>query len=342
MNFLCKLFGCEPDCEEAVLWQQRDCERRLSEVHREHEAEYKKLRKIKDRWEDGALEWERKYLNMRDLRDAWKEKHQGCRDELNAKPKPSKAIKSLAIQDGKFIINGRETRLFGASKREMICASAGVISNLSYNHRWVKKLILASNTNYIRVFAPKDLAFFRNEVIEYLEAGKVVEVELWDAGNPHRAYAAYWLDIFNAVKDLPVIFDAHNEFADYDGVSKAHEIVSHVVAHGGLISAGAWGSSTHGKESANDFKMLTNKYQIVSHHRQWTKASILADKEPGKPLILNELHSRDVSLQQMKDMVTAFSKLDVQGVQIYSLGNWDANNGENFKKILDYMGGLVK
>jgi len=206
----------------------------------------------------------------------------------------------------------------------------------------VKKLILASNTNYIRVFAPKDLVFFRNEVIEYLEAGKVVEVELWDAGKPDRAYQADWKDTFNAVKDLPVYFDANNEFVNQGGVRTTYIIVEYVVAHGGLISAGAWGSSINGKEEAAAFKAATNKYQIASHHREWIKGSILADREAGKPLILNELHSRDVTLQQMKDMVKTFSKLDVQGVQIYSLGNWDANNGWNFKKILDYVGGLVK
>ena len=164
MSFFCKLFRCKPNCDEARREEQADCERRINEVHRGHEAEYERLLRLKDRWEDGALEWQEKYLNMRDLRDAWKEKYQGCRDELNAKPEPSKAIKSLTIQDGKFIVNGRETRLYGASKREMICAGAGVVSDLSYDYWQVKKAILASKINYIRAIAPKDfLIYFRED-----------------------------------------------------------------------------------------------------------------------------------------------------------------------------------
>jgi len=330
MNFICKLFGCKPNCDDAREAEQEDCAQRLDAVHKGHEAEYVKLNKVKKRWEDRAEEWRLKY--------------QGCRDELNAKPEPSKAIKSLTIQDGKFIVNGIETELYGAFKRKAFAIGSGdyPASNVNYTYKDIEEDFLNSKANYFRAIAPLDLVYFRKKLEKYLEAGKVAQVELWDAGNPNRAYAAHWKDIFNAVKDLPVIFDAHNEFILIGGGPKADRIVNYVTSHGGLIAAGAWGSSTHGKVEADMFKIMNNKYQIVSHHRDWNEASILADKEPGKPLILSELHSRDVSLQQMKDMVTAFSKLDVQGIQVFSLDNWGSGAGSNFRNILNFMGGLVK
>jgi len=304
-------------------------------------------------WRKRALKWRKRYLAMKIERtkwrkqsDIWQEDCEDCEEELaeckeEPDPQPDPAIKSLTIKNGKFIVNGKVTKLIGVSKREMICASAGVVPDLSYDPYRVKKSIIASNTNYIRVLAPKDLVFFRQEVIDYLEAGKVVEVELFDAGKPDREYQAHWKNTFNAARDLPVFFDAHNEFVDKSLVSEVNTIVNYIVDHGGLICAGAWGSSNYGEKYSKEFKAMNNKYQIVSHHREWTKASIEGDREPGKPLVWNEIHTMDNNLEAAKTRLK-LGYLICEGVQLYPLGNFDKNNGAKFQQILDYAGSLVK
>jgi len=47
MNFICKLFRCKNNCDDARREEQADCERRINEVHRGHEAEYERLRNLK-------------------------------------------------------------------------------------------------------------------------------------------------------------------------------------------------------------------------------------------------------------------------------------------------------
>jgi len=258
----------------------------------------------------------------------------------NGQPSPNnKAIKSIEIKNGKFSVNGKETKLLGISKREMLAVGSGDLSDPKhdYSYAWIKQAIKKSKANYIRVIIPKNIAFAKQEIKDYLASGIVVEVELFDAGYPNRPYQAHWKDTFDALKDLPVFFDSHNEFCDRYHVNEVVAIINYVTSHGGLIGAGAWGSSAHGKEYAEELKQATSKYQIVTHHRQWTKTSIDIDREAGKPLICNELHTRDHNLKQIKSFMKMMYQ-NSEGIQVYSLLNFGWGEGSNFQKLLDFVG----
>jgi len=267
-------------------------------------------------------------------------------------PSPvNEAVKSLHIHNGVFHINGTATKLIGVSKREMLAVGAGflealrmdysikpvqALSSVNYDYPKLKQAILNSQSNYVRVIIPKNLPFARKEIKDFLAHGIVVEVELFDAGNPDRTYQAHWEDAFHALQDLPVFFDAHNEFCDKDYVGEVVAIINYVTGYGKLIGAGAWGSSIHGREYSDKLKQATNKYHIVTHHRKWTEASLLADKEIDKPLIMNEIHTRDHNLTQIKALMKMGYE-NCEGVQVYSLQNFGSGENSNFQKILDYV-----
>jgi hypothetical protein len=262
-----------------------------------------------------------------------------CKEE-EPDPEPDRpSIKSLKIHNGKFCINGRITKLIGVSKREMLAVGSGDLTDLkyNYNYNWIKQAIINSKVNYIRVIIPKNITFARNEVVRFLENGIVLEIELFDAGKPDRAWQTSWQNAFNLFSDLPVFFDAHNEFLDSNQIQKTKEIIDYVTAQGGLIGVGAWGNSDHGQEYSDQLKQATNKYQIVTHHRQWTQASITKNKEPGKPLAWNELHTRDHNLNQIKNFMKMGHK-NCEALQVYSLLNFGWGNDSKFQKLLDYVG----
>lgn len=272
----------------------------------------------------------------------WRDKYQDCMKKKPKpeppKPKPSKAIKSLTVRKNTFLVNGKPTKLYGVSKREMIAVGSGDYpqSKVNYTYKEIKTAILSSNINYIRVLAGKNLGFFRKEVKDYLSHGINVEVELFDAGEPNRAWQAHWKNTFNAVEDLPVFFDAHNEFLELNVVDSVRNTVEYVTSNGGIISAGAWSGAT-GKKLAAKFKKKCTAYQIVSHHRDWTARSLVESMESGKPIIMNEIHTRDISLQRAKDLFKFAFNWGCVGVNIYSLLNWGIGAGSNFQKILDYV-----
>jgi len=317
-----------------------------------HYADHRRTKMTKKYWKKKALYWKEKFQDMRESRamqramsQEWRKKYKDCREELKEceeEPNPQPAIKSLSIREGKFIVNDKQTKLIGAFKREAFVVGAGTFPKpVNYTYVELKDAFFKSKANYFRVIAPKNLAYFRNEIIDYLNHGKVAEVELYNAGRSSCKYQADWKDTFNAVKDLPVIFDAMNEFMDYEVIEYVNMIVNYVVDHGGLICAGAWGASNHGEEYAKEFKAGNSKYQIVSHHREWTQSSINSDRELGKPLLWSEIHTRDYGLEAIKGRLKLGYQI-CEGVQVYSLLNFGMGPGSNFQKILDYTGSLVK
>jgi len=280
--------------------------------------------------------------NEREAKEKCWESYEKCKEELeeckgeDEEPKP---IKSLIIKNGKFAINDKITKLIGVSKREMLAVGSGDLpeSEVNYKYKDIKTAILNSECNYVRVIIPLDINFARKEIESYLNLGIVVEAELFDAANPSRKYQTHWKTAFNTLKDLPIFFDAHNEFMDLDLTDKVRNIIKYVTYNGGLVGAGAWGSSAHGKEYSDILKNKTDKYQIVTHHRQWIKASIDADRETGKCLLMNELHTRDHNLSQIKQLMKDMYNW-CDGVQVYSLLNWGSGEGSNFQKLLNYIG----
>jgi len=325
MNIFCKWFCKQKDCTEEIAREvkkaQEDCNRII--VAREQ--------LLKQGWDYEIAEWKQKY-------DECMKNRPNPQPQPDPEPPASKAIKSLEVKDGKFYVNGRATKLYGVSKREAIAVGSGDCpkSEVNYAYTEIKKAILNSNINYIRVLAGKNLKFFRSEVIDYLNHGIIVEVELFDAGNPNREYQADWQDTFDAVKDLPVFFDAHNEFTERSVVVTVKIIVEHVKNHGGIISAGAW-SGAQGELLSPGFKGICNAYQVVSHHREWVKESLQESMEAGKPIIMNEIHTRDFTLQQIKNLFKSAFAWGCQGVNIYPLQNWGSGKESNFQKILDWV-----
>jgi len=326
MNWLCKLFGCkQKDCTEEIVRAVKECQDDCNRIIRERE--------IRLMEETTKLQEE---LSLEILaRESWRRKYNDC-----MKNKPSKAIKSLEVRDGKFLVNGKATKLYGVSKREMIAVGSGDCTNVNYKYADIKKAILNSNINYIRVLAGKNLDYFRKEVKDYLEHGIVVEVELFDAGNPGRGYQADWLKTFDNLKDLPVFFDSCNEFLDYNLVDVIIGIVDHVRGNGGIVSAGAW-SGERGKKLAKEFRSKCNTYQVVSHHREWDQKSLLESVEAGKPIIMNEIHTRDIDLPLAKTFFNNAFTWGCQGVNIYPLKNWGMGKDSNFQKILDWVSEFV-
>ena len=317
-KWICEKFDCKRYCQDctgeiakAVKESQEDCNRIIRKRDKLLKSEY-----------DENVKW-------------WKQKYNDCmKDKPN--PQPSKAIKSLEVKDGKFWVNGKATKLYGVSKREMIAVGSGDCTNVNYKYADIKKTILNSNINYIRVLAGKNLAYFRKEVEEYLDNGIVVEVELFDAGNLFRKYQASQVDTFEATKDLPVFFDINNEFLAEGVVDVVLAIAEYVKKHGGICSAGAW-SGENGKQLSQEFKSKCNAYQVVSHHREWTKKSLQEEMEAGKPTVMSELHTRDIDLPLAKTFFNNAFTWGCQGVNVYPLQNWGSGKDSNFQKILDFV-----
>lgn len=296
-----------------------------------------RVARVKARWAERIKKKNIKIRELRrKLRACMKKKPNPPEPPPPVPPKPDKAIKSLEVRNGKFIVNGQPTKLYGVSKRGMIAVGSGDLPGMNYTYAEIKKALFASNINLIRVLAGKNLSFFRNEVVDFLAHGKNVHVELWDAAKPHRAYQAHWKDTFNAVKDLPVFFCAHNEFTEHGGINGAKMIVEYVVNRGCIISAGAWWGA-EGKRLSKEFKAICNDYQIVDHHRNWTKESFRESMEAGKPGIMSELHTKDNSFPHIKNLFKSAFDWGCEAVNVYPLMNFGMGKGSRFQAILNYV-----
>ena len=322
MSFFCKLFRCKPNCDEARREEQADCERRINEVHRGHEAEYKKLNRVKKRWEARALKWE-EIAGMR------QENHLDCLGELSKceekleecedKPEPSKAIKSLAIQGGKFIVNGRETILIGCSRYKALFFEDeswedwGVANLEEYESELIK-----SGINYVRHGTGKDMGLLRKHCIKMGDNGVFVEVGFYNYGLRERM--GDYRQAVKATIDLPnVFYNAHNEFCAACNIDKAREIIKYVNDKGGICSAGAWGHSPNGQECSKMFDPINSDNQIIAVHREWTKGWIIKYLGHDKPVIRNEYFDINKSLgfAGMKRIMKETIDAGAQGCQYF-------------------------
>ena len=59
--------------------------------------------------------------------------------------------------------------------------------------------------------------------------------------------------------------------------------------------------------------------------------------EAGKPTVMSELHSKNITLQGMEDLFKRFFTWGCQGVNIYPLQNWGSGANSNFEKILNFV-----
>ena len=115
MNWLCKLFGCkQKDCTEEIAREVKKSQDDCNRIIRGREMRLmEEMNKLQDELKLEIL-----------ARESWREKYDACmKDKPN--PQPSKAIKSLEVRDGKFWVNGKATKLYGVSKREMIAVGSG-------------------------------------------------------------------------------------------------------------------------------------------------------------------------------------------------------------------------
>ncbi|MFW6124392.1 MAG: hypothetical protein ACOC5G_04140 [Acidobacteriota bacterium] len=267
--------------------------------------------------------------------DACKKELEECGEGEDSSPKP---ITSLTIKNGKFCVNNKITDLQGLFKREGFAVGSGdrSSSDLNYKYSQLKSAVRkCKKCNYIRFIIPKDLAWTRREIKEWIELGYVCQGEL-DHNNEYP-YEADWKEAYECLKDLPMLFEAHNEYLNDDYVNNTIEVIDYVSNRGGLIGAGAWGLSQHGEVLSQKLKNLAgHKVSYWTHHQRHTKESIEANRIPGKPIDFNELYTKGYNVNQVKSLMR-MAKNTADSFQVYSLMNFGIGLGSGFQALLDYF-----
>jgi len=272
----------------------------------------------------------------------------------DSKPKP---IKSVKIENGAWIVNGKEVRLKGASNRDAWIAGSGILVRGRYvphykYSKYKKTLLNADWTTengfipYVRHMVPKGkLDWTEKEIREFLDSGFVVMIELFDAGytdNPDQE--PDWKKVVDRFIEYPVVFEANNEFiGDPEKkswtIDKVIEIIKYVKDKGGYITAGAW-SGGGGKKMSDEFHKRCNLQDMESHHRGWDLAGINHTLSFGKGCDANELHTRDINYDETVRLFTNFFKWGALSVNVYPLSLYESKKDERwneFYKIVDFV-----
>ena len=335
-KWLCNLLKCKQmDCTEEIASEvkkaQEDCNRII--VARE------KL--LKEGWDYEIAKWKKQY------EDCMGDKP----DPSDPPPTPpiSKAIKSLEVRGGQFIVNGKATILIGCNRWEALARAKGIWYDWgTESFEWYEEQLIRSGINYVRHGTIPDNEFIRQHCIRMGENGIVVKLTI------HNSQVKYEMgNSFDAVKatiDLPnVFYDVHNEFLDKEAdIAMAVNLINYIRSRDGICSAGAWGHSPLGQVYSETFDPILSYNQIISVHREWTKDWITRYAGHGKPVDRDEYFDKGVlglegTKRIMKETVEAGGHCQYYGFRDRAiLPHFTNPDPESWDKYLSWIGNYCK